>query len=141
MEPVVLDERDDGVVVARWPRVVKDEATQQFFDDVQALLSRGRPMALVLDATRVGPVSATVRRIAGKRLAQQRAQRHLHLAAEATVIRNVLIRGVLTAIYWLAPPGYPNKVFSDLSEAEAWASAQLGALRERQPRTGESAGG
>ena len=136
MERVVLDEREDGVVVARWPRVVKDEATVQFFDDIQALLSRQRPMALVLDASQVGPVSATVRRIAGQRLAEQKTQRRMYLAGEATVIRNVLIRGVLTAIYWLAPPGYPNKVFSDVSDAETWAREQLGSLQERLRSSG-----
>ena len=93
-------------------------------------------MALVLDASQVGPVSATVRRIAGQRLAEQKAQRRMYLAGEATVIRNVLIRGVLTAIYWLAPPGYPNKVFSDVSDAETWALEQLGSLQERLRSSG-----
>jgi hypothetical protein len=39
----------------------------------------------------------------------------------------MILRGALTAVYWLAPPGYPTFVSDNESAACDWAQRQLGA--------------
>lgn len=68
---------------------------------------------------------ARVRKLVAERLAAQNAARKVLLRGEATVLESALVRGGLTAIYWLSPPGYPWKIFGDMSEALHWAQAQL----------------
>ena len=42
------------------------------------------------------------------------------------VVSSPLIASVVTAVNWLTPPPYPQKVFSSLTAAEKWATGQLG---------------
>lgn len=42
-----------------------------------------------------------------------------------------LIASVVTAINWITPSPSPQKIFSSLADAEAWATAQLESRRER----------
>ncbi len=44
----------------------------------------------------------------------------------AFVTPSAITRGVLTATFWLAPPGYPTQVFKDSTEAFQWLALSLG---------------
>ena len=45
--------------------------------------------------------------------------------ANAYVIANTVMRGALTAIYWLSPPQYPHAVFPTVARAEVWVKEKL----------------
>ena len=51
------------------------------------------------------------------------------------VITSALIRGVLTAILWMAPVPGGHRVFSSYDEAESWALEQLRAAGLTAPGT------
>jgi hypothetical protein len=122
---VIVDETRWPVVIARWPPEPTVEGTNRYFDRVADLLARRQRFSLVLDATAVSNTPATVRREAGTRLNEQREVRRIWVAGEATISRSLVLRGVLTAIYWLAPPGYPTHVCDDELTACNWARRQL----------------
>ena len=42
----------------------------------------------------------------------------------------ITLAGVVTAINWISPPPYPQKVFSSMPDAEKWITAQLAARRQ-----------
>ena len=48
----------------------------------------------------------------------------------AFVISSTLVRGILTAIYWVAPPVYPCDLFAYFDAACRWSLGQL-AARQR----------
>ena len=37
----------------------------------------------------------------------------------------MVLAGIVTALHWLKPTDYPEKVFSTLEDAEAWLATQL----------------
>jgi hypothetical protein len=43
----------------------------------------------------------------------------------AIVAPNPIVKGALTAVFWMAPPKFPNQVFSSFDDALAWATARL----------------
>jgi hypothetical protein len=48
-----------------------------------------------------------------------------YCAGVALYVPNPVVRGVITAVYWLSPPAYPYRFFSNLAEATVWARARL----------------
>jgi hypothetical protein len=124
MKEIVI-ERVGQVVISTWPEEIDVDTTNRYFDQAAKLLERREPLVFVLDARATSRASSAVREAAGKRLKEQRAARQAFLRGEATVLSSALIRGTLTALYFVAPPGYPTKVFSDLDAARSWAESRI----------------
>lgn len=122
--------RQGDVYVATWPVHPSAAGVHAYFDELDGILAQKRPFALVLDALQTKSASSQVRQIAGDRLKQQKAERLVNLKGEATVLDSTLIRGALAAVYFLAPPGYPTKVFGSVPSARDWAHSQLHGSRE-----------
>lgn len=83
------------------------------------------PVAWVVDMTNLGNVTARQRRIFGDHL--QRFEPH-DLAwnqGSAIIVPNALLRGVVTAVFWLKPPRFPHESFKTKDEALRWASERL----------------
>ena len=121
-----LDTTRAPVYVACIPQRVHDADLIAHFQAVEAFL-RERPerYAYVSDVSFVQSATATQRRIvadADKRLQDFDKQ---WLAGMAIVAKSALMRGAVTAVYWLSPPVYPYRVFSNLTEAIVWARNQL----------------
>ncbi len=61
-------------------------------------------------------------------------------AAAAIIIDKAAVRGVLTALHWISPPAYPQKVFATPEEGEAWVRPRLDAALDAHGwATGRSA--
>jgi hypothetical protein len=45
----------------------------------------------------------------------------------ALLVPNAFVRGIVTAIFRMKPPLFPNECFSTLEEARTWAERQLNA--------------
>jgi hypothetical protein len=45
----------------------------------------------------------------------------------ALLVPNALVRGIVTAIFWMKPPLFPNECFSTIEAARTWAEQQLNA--------------
>jgi hypothetical protein len=54
----------------------------------------------------------------------------------ALMVPNTFVRGIVTAVFWLKPPRFPNECFGTLEEARAWAEQRLqaGGLTAPPPR-------
>jgi hypothetical protein len=86
------------------------------------------PVAWVVDLTNLRKADARHRQLFAEHLKRfERYDRRCN-AGSALVVPNPWLRGVVTAVFWLSPPEYPHKLFSDLDSAIEWAD---GRLRER----------
>jgi hypothetical protein len=84
------------------------------------------PVAWVVDLTLLQKADARHRQIFGEHLKRfERYDRRCN-AGSALVVPNAWLRGVVTAVFWLSPPGYPNKLFADFDSAIDWARDRLG---------------
>ncbi len=112
--------------------------TQQEFDDYLdwylARLRRRQRLAIVFDATQARAPSAVERRQQADFLRAHEALLRLHCAGAAFVISSAVIRGALTAIFWIQPPVYEYTVVSAVAEGTAWARQRLAARQQLESR-------
>jgi hypothetical protein len=118
---------------SRWPLVVVTPAGEQmtdaefasYLDWMDKLFLRGGQFAVLLDSRRAPPLAAKRRQIIGQRH-KAIVERHPgRLVAFAFIISSAMQRGIFTAILWITRSSDTTRVFSSLSEGEAWLISQL----------------
>jgi len=126
--------------LSRWPIVIMRPPPQPMRDeDFLAYLTwmerhvttRRIPYAVVNDARQAPPPSAHQRQMVSAQMARLDAYTREYCAGFAFVFDSALMRGIMTAIFWVNKPGYPTNVFGDVGSATEWCSTQL-AMNHRQ---------
>jgi hypothetical protein len=120
---------------SRWPRVyvtwpgaaLADEDFEALVTEMSAFAARGKPYAIIHDARRAVRPTPKQRAFAAGVQKSDTDRTRRWLRGVAMVVSSPLIASVVTAINWITPPPYPQKIFSSLSDAETWATRQLGA--------------
>jgi hypothetical protein len=129
---------DNAILVdeTRWPVVIISgaepapisvAAANELHVIMDELFSRRQRFAIILDGRGMGMPDAKARRA----LADfAKSREHLFarfIVADATVFESAPLRGVVTAINWMAPPKHPVRAFGDLESAVSWATELLAA--------------
>ena len=117
----------------RFPLVVttfEGTATDAEFDaylaeTTQRTVSRKTRNVVIVDATHAARPTALQRKKQAEWLAEHRATLAQFNLGTVFVISNPLIRGGLTAIFWIAPMPSPTTVVATYAQAEAWAFERL----------------
>lgn len=120
----------EGVVLFVLAGAPNDEEFAAFLGDVARFLRsvqrRGELVSLVLDPSGLTRFDASMRKAYGEwRAANMVLIRH-SCARAAYVTQSALGRGILTAVFWIAPPAIPVETFSDRDTAIAWVNARRG---------------
>ena len=127
----------DGWLIARYPRVhctyfgpsvsaaAFDKHIDQLARDIDARSDRERIGVLYYVPESATINSARRRRIA-KVLVDRKAKLERTTAAYAMATHSPFVRGVLTTLFWMAPPGYPHAMVATPEEG-------LGFIAERVP--------
>lgn len=82
-------------------------------------------VAWVVDLSRILEVTAKQRRMFAEHLARFEPHDVQYNQGSGLVVPNTFLRGVVTAIFWLKPPRFPNQTFPTRAEAFTWAEARL----------------
>mgnify|MGYP001821583310 FL=1 len=94
------------------------------------------PVAWVVELSNISKATATQRRMFADHLKRFEPHDVEWNAGSALVVPSGWIRGLVTAVFWLSPPKFPNQVFAKRSDAFAWAQYQLEAkIAEHQQRS------
>jgi hypothetical protein len=117
---------------SRWPIVVytlegalDDAELEAFVEHGRRQLDRGQPYVVVIDGSRVGPVSAYAR-FRGVQWSKDNYDKLRTLCkGSALVITSPLLRFIAMTLWMLAPMPMPYAVCENLDEALAWAKARL----------------
>ena len=120
----------------RWPLAVitfEGEPSDADFDGYLATLARyiGRAdrerirYGCVLDATTVTGLSASQRKRMGDWMRTHAVETERACAGIAFVISSGVVRGLLTAIFWLAPMPTAHTVVATRAEAERWVLGRV----------------
>ena len=83
------------------------------------------PVAWVIDLSNISKATATQRKAFGEHLKRFEEYNVRWNAGSALIVPNAWLRGLVTAVFWISPPGFPNKLFSGPAAAERWAKQQL----------------
>ncbi|HEX3597591.1 MAG TPA: hypothetical protein VHU80_20925, partial [Polyangiaceae bacterium] len=83
------------------------------------------PVAWVVDLAGLKMATATQRRIFSAHLTRFEPHDLAYNRGSALVVPNAVVRGLVTAVFWLKQPRFPTECFSTYDEAVAWARARL----------------
>jgi hypothetical protein len=114
-----------------FPPAVTDEELLGYFDACETWSKRvTHPVAWVIDLSSVTRVTPRQRALFAEYQERMTPFDRRYNRASAIVISNAIVRGFVTAVYWLKPPVYPYQMFGRRSEGLRWVQ-QL--LTERRP--------
>ncbi len=85
------------------------------------------PVAWVIDLSNIRKATATQRKAFGEHLKRFEDYNVRWNTGSALIVPNAWLRGLVTAVFWISPPKFPNKLFSGAEEGERWARKQLAA--------------
>lgn len=133
-EPTV-DDRFFPLVVNTIPERLDADHLPAFFAKTEAILKRREPYVTLSDVTRTRELpTAVVRRALADWSTRHDAAMKQFAMGTAIVIESAMIRGGLTALFWLAPPPYPQQVVATIGEG-------LDVVRRYYEATGRTAPG
>lgn len=109
---------DPRVMVVTTPPSLSDDEMRAFLRwHREWMATRREPYTLVLDLRRTERLSPGQREM----ITNGMDRSEQICLGTAMVFTSVVLRGVLTAIFWIRKPRYPTRVFGSLEEAERWA--------------------
>jgi len=113
------------VVVVHWPSELSIDDVNAHFEEILDLASKRETVGIVVDMTASGMPPASLRRHAAQRLREVYGVAGRRVAGVAHVITSPLVRGLLTAVYWLSPPPFSTVVVKTRPEAIVWARHRI----------------
>jgi hypothetical protein len=119
--------------LSRYPLVVVTFvglATEAEFDAYLAAMTkmineRKQKNVVILDATQSGRSPPSQRKKQARWIKEHEHLLRAYSFGTAFVITSALVRGVLTAIFWVQPLPNDYTIVATLEEAERWAAAKL----------------
>mgnify|MGYP003953269367 CR=1 FL=1 len=124
---IEVREEPGPLVVVRWPvGAISDEELQHFIDLSRDHIARLGAHAVLHLGIRALGLSASQRKHIAEHANQSRESLSVHVRAAAVVAPSPILRGMITAMNWLAPPPFPQRVFAAEEVARAWLMEQLG---------------
>lgn len=121
-----LIDRDGRLVTVTFVGGVSDDELAAMLDELKGYVQDPvlRP-AFVFDVSRGVVPPARQRQTMGQWLRRYHASIRRNCACSAYVLPNAGLRGMLTAILWVAPHPIPHFVCATAAEGRAWARGQL----------------
>mgnify|MGYP001553998302 FL=1 len=111
-----------------FPAKVADDELVAFAKAREDWAARAQyPVAWVVELSNITKATATQRRMFADHLKRFEEHDVQWNAGSALVVPSGWIRGLVTAVFWLSPPKFPNQAFARRADAYAWAQHQLDA--------------
>lgn len=102
-----------------------DENYRRHLEELAAAFRAQDRFGMVFDTGDLAKFPARYREMLNRWIEETQPEFEGRWICAAFVIRNRLIRGVLTAVYWLNAPYYDHKVVGSPEEAWRWVTEQL----------------
>jgi hypothetical protein len=126
MGSIRVDDSRFPLVVATYDGAVTDAEFDEYLKEItEKTFARPTRSVVIVDATRAVRPNPLQRKRQAEWLKTQEAALKKTNLGTAFVISNALIRGGLTAIFWIAPMPTPTTVVATYAQAEEWAFARL----------------
>ena len=123
-----FDDSTPPLVVARLWGALTDEQFRAYLLGYEAIMARGNPVVILIDARQVEPASASQRKMQADWLIVQEPRVKALLLGMAFVIGSPVVRAIITAVFWFKPLPCPHVVTATMHEGHEWA-AQICARR------------
>jgi len=108
-----------------------DAELLQFLSEIDSALKVPGRKACVIDLTAAKAGTARQRGLQGEWIRTNEILLARDFAAAAVVTDSALIRGTVTAVFWIRPLPMPTHVTATVAEAEQWLAPFLSGLSKR----------
>ena len=109
-----------------FPEKATNDELSALFQAREDWASRAKyPVAWIVDLSNITKASATQRKPFAEHLKRFEQYAVRWNAGSALIVPSAWLRGLVTAVSWISPPKFPNKLFSEPLEAVSWARVQL----------------
>ena len=115
----------NNIYVITFLEVMTDPEYKEHLRAFTAIFDATGPLALVFDGTNARGQPASQRRMMAEWIKANRATLQSKCVALALITPNPLVRGLVTAIFWVSPPPVEHAFFSSLQEGVSWAEAKV----------------
>jgi hypothetical protein len=126
--------RDGDFVVVTPPAKLTDALVDTLLSELTEHLMRGEPYVLLFDLSTTAVPNAFQRRKLAEHMATHDATIRNLVRGLAIVAPNPLVRGMVTAMFWIVPPPVPSHMCGSHAEAIAWARGVMPRAELRQNR-------
>lgn len=121
-----IDESRAPLYLLSFPKDPTDEQLQEMCTARERWAARARfQVAWVCDTTNLGNATAKQRRMLGEHLERFEPHDLAWNQGSAIVVPNALLRGIVTAVFWVKSPRFPHQSFATREEAIVWATQRL----------------
>lgn len=121
-----IDESRAPLYLLSFPTDPTDELLLEMCAARERWAARARfPVAWVCDTTNLGNATAKQRRILAEHLEKFEPHDLAWNQGSAIIVPNALLRGIVTAVFWVKSPRFPHQSFATRNEALAWATQRL----------------
>jgi hypothetical protein len=127
--PLVIDRTDLPVLRLCYIGDYSDAELATFLGELDGVLKLPGRKLCVFDLIRAATGTARQRQLQGAWIAKNEEALAREFAAAAIVTESAIIRGTVTAIFWIKPLPFPTKVVPTLSDADAWLAPYRATLR------------
>ena len=127
--PLYVDQSELPLLQLKYVGAYTDEELYQFLREVDGVLGHpGKKLGLV-DLVGADPGTARQRRLHAEWISERKGLLARSFAAAAIVTDNALIRGTVTAVFWIAPLPLPTHVAASVARAQEWLAPYMAQLR------------
>ena len=117
--------REEDVVIAVPPSPITDRLLERLLAELATHLRAKKPYALVFYLTAAPAPTALQRRMLSEHMRKYDADIREYVRGLAVVTPATWVRGVITAVFWLAPPPVEYRFCDDVGAALTWARARV----------------
>jgi hypothetical protein len=114
-------ERSGGVVWATPPSTLREGEIEQVLAELETQVRSGARYVLVFDLTNAALPDAVQRQKLAAHVRENEQDIRRSVRGIGVVLTSSLVRGIVTAIFWVAPPPVPYRFFATRAEAATWA--------------------
>lgn len=123
---ITIDESRFPLVMVKYRGAVTDAEFDSYLSTITAFIERGRRFGAVLDTRHASAASATQRRRQAMWLREHQAELPALCLGCAFVVTSPIMRGALTAIFWIQPLAFPYVICAGLHDAVSWVEERVG---------------
>lgn len=124
IEPVLYEIRFWPLIYVRLHGTLTDAEWESFLKTSTEQVKRGRHVHITDTSTQVTP-NAKQRALATKYMEATDELTRANVLGSAVVVGSEVMRGALSAVFWLRKPAAPTSVHTDVAEAITWCEGQL----------------
>lgn len=124
-----MDASQWPIVIHSVEGVLTDQELEGYIDEATRVLARGGPHATVMDASRIGKVSAYMRARSVQWQREHEALLRANCVATAYVLTSPILRFIAMTVVLVTRLPTPLRVFGTVEDAMTWSRERLAAVR------------